>query len=166
MMPKVLVLSFILLSYSTAHADTEVVAGALTYHFMGADKAYKHRLSNDGAMIANPIIALRAASRPRESTYRTSGAFIGLNSLGRPMGGYLGSVGTDAAWGRFGIAMGGYMQDNRQFVAHNIQPPSWISSGGFGLVVLGGLEYSTKGPIFLNLLLTPAVSCASIGFRL
>lgn len=159
----------LLLWTSLASAEMELAVGALTYHLINpqnASTAFKTRLSPDGALIANPIIGFRIVTRPRFSTYHAHTPFLGLNSLGRPMAGYVASAGSDTAYGRFGLVMGGYMQDNRQFYAHDIQPPSWIQSGGFGLVVLGGLEYYTTGKKFLHLLLTPALTCASIGYKL
>lgn len=162
-------MALILLFWSSiAAADTELAVGALTYHIVNPENAsiaFKTRLSPDGALIVNPLVGVRMISKPRFNSYRAFTPFAGLNSIGQPMAGYMQSAGSNTAYGRFGIVMGGYVQDNRQFYAHNIQPPSWIQSGGFGLVGVGGLEYATMGRTFLHLLLTPAVSCASIGYR-
>lgn len=160
--------TLIMLLLATAHADTEIAVGSLTYHFINpenASEAFKMQLSSDGALIINPVVGLRILSSPRAQNYRAHTAFVGLNSIGRPMAGYMASTGAETIYGRFGIVMGGYMQDNRQFLAYNIQPYTTGTYKGFGLVPIGGLEYSTIGKIFMHLLLTPAVSCVNMGYR-
>ncbi len=166
--------SIIILLSSMARAEdraTEVLGGALTQHFTdfgGVSRVFDNKVSKDGTLIANPMIAYREVEYTGLG-YSSRAAFGGQNSIGELMGGAAFSVGVKVDYVRIGLVAGGYLQDDKKFRDRNVQPFT-IPLGRYGLAPLAGVEFQTDLPIthnkYLTLytIVTPVLATAVIGF--
>lgn len=119
----------LLISLPNHQTDLELVTGSYTYHYIGDKSAARHydnKASNDGNLIANPLLGLKLTDT-YEDEYTSATIFGGENSLGNPMGGLLFSVGNVINTNfRIGLAFGGYFQDQDEFDKLQITNPANI----------------------------------------
>lgn len=169
----VLLLSTIILLSGTVRAEQsdEVLVGALTQHFTnfgGVSDKFDNKVSKDGTLIANPMAAWRIIDYDG-ITYTSSAFFAGENSIGELMGGVGASAGIRANKVRIGLAVGGYLQDDKKFLDRGVQPFSLPTGSRIGIAPLFGVELSIDVPIEKSVymtvytLITPILSTTTIG---
>jgi hypothetical protein len=135
----------------------------------GASKAFAHKVSNDGTLIANPLGAYRLIKNEDGGWYESRGLFGGENSIGEAMVGGMASQGFEFSHMRLGIAAGGYFQDNQKFRDRNVEPFSINLGSRYGLTPLLGVEFQINMPIsgstYLTIynLVTPILTNTTIG---
>lgn len=159
----------LLLILSVSYFDhTELLIGGITAHFTNndqADREFPNKLNKSGEVIANATIAIREV-RNQEHTYATYGGFMGQNSIGQPMGGLLASAGILDGQDRYGMAAGGYVQNDNKFRERGIEPFTIAERNEMGLVPIVGIEWTHAYKNFLtNVLVTPILGNVSIGWR-
>lgn len=159
----------LLILFGTSYADhTELLVGGITAHFTNydqADRNFDNKLNRSGEVIANGVISVREV-RVHDDHYATYGAFTGQNSIGQPMVGLLTSAGIVDGQNRYGLAAGGYAQNDNKFRERNITPFTISESQGIGLVPVVGIEWTHTYKNFLtNVLVTPILGNVSIGWR-
>lgn len=148
------------------------MGGALTQHFTdfgGVSKRFSNKLSSDGTLISNPMVAYRIVQY-EGLVYTSSAAFGGENSIGEAMVGLAFSTGVKVDNLRLGLAVGGYLQDDQKFRDRDIQPFGIALGSQFGLAPIAGVEIQADLPLsnrtYLTLytLVSPVLATATIGF--
>lgn len=154
-----------------ARQSYEAMAGALTQHFIvpdGASKQFDNRVSEDGSLIANPMLAVRSLELG-DYGYTSKSIFAGQNSIGELMGGIGASTGLRIGRLRSGLAIGGYLQDDQKFRDRGIQPFSLWTGTKIGITPIFGVEFSIDQKLTdhsrasIYTLVTPAMSVSLIG---
>lgn len=171
-------LALLLLICSAAYADEshlELVGGSITYHLStNPDSIHNaHKISSDGALIANPLIGLRYVHEDLFLYYSVT-VFGGENSPGYPMYGAMGSIGITLSNIYLGGIAGGYLQNTAQFLQSHQIPFKLFTIGNSDFVPLLGVELSYRFDLSdnvylkLNNIFTPVLfnSTFSIGLRL
>ncbi len=172
-----LILEFATPSYSQAsdneknHFSIEFVGGSLTYHVVSGDALmYSHKVSADGRLIDNPLYGIGASYYFAEnSIYITGRFFKGNNSINQPINGGTFSVGKGFKYLDVGFIIGGYVQNDYDFIKSNVMPFS-ITPGSNAVVPLIGIELNPKIPLgesfyikIINIL-TPLVTNHTLAF--
>jgi hypothetical protein len=173
---KILFVITLFNSYAYAgQTSVEAIGGGITYHVIddGASSKYVTKWSSDGRLIFNQLYGIKYIDEFFD-TYWSMALFGGNNSIGAPMTGAMGSLGF--VWGNFnyGLAMGGYLQDDNAFRSKGIEPYRLSEFGNTGLVPILGAEINYKVDLSnrvylrLNNLVSPVITntSLSIGYRL
>lgn len=164
--------TYVLLS-GTVHAEesNEVLVGSLTQHFTnfgGVSEKFNNKVSADGTLIANPMVAWRIIQY-EGLIYTSSALFGGENSIGELMGGVAASTGFRVDHVRLGLAVGGYLQNEQKFRDRDISDISVPIGSTLGFAPIAGVEVSIDIPIEKSVygtiytLITPILSTTTLG---
>lgn len=166
---RLLIVMLTALYASSLHANSqELVLGVVsvhTYNPGNVGRNYANKLDQNGFAVVNPVLAWRVLT-PRPKDYYYTGVFGGLNSVGRPMGGFAAGAGVVFGTLRLGAIVGAYMQSNRQFRSRGIEPISiFATNNGQGVVPITGVEISKKisKNLFTNIILSPIIVNIGLG---
>lgn len=138
---KASIFLILLVSSICSAKSAELIVGGLTYHTFVADKPashFTHKLSADGKFIYNHMYGFGYIDST-DIFYSSHKFFIGQNSIGEPMGGYLYSFGGHFDSWDVGFGFGGYYQNNNRFKDKGIYVANIA-----GIVPLLGLEFNKK----------------------
>lgn len=138
---KSIVFLILFISSISYAKSAEVIVGGLTYHTLITDrtaKEFTHKLSADGRFIYNQMYGFGYINNT-DLFYESYKFFVGQNSIGEGMGGYLYSFGGHFDSWDIGFGFGAYYQNNNQFRDKGIDV---ITIGGF--IPLMGLEFNKK----------------------
>ena len=171
---KLLLILLLLSPLAQAKESVELIGPGITWHVIdnGAAPYFSNKLSNDGRLIYTPQIGLRKIHTDREFVYNSCAVFMGSNSIGSPIYGFVGSTGVELLRIlHVGIAIGTYIQNNNDFNAKGIEPFS-MTGGTNALVPILGFEINTQIPVTdklfigFNNLITPVITNHNLSFGL
>ena len=151
-----------------AGSQKEIGFGSYSYHLRGDPESFgklSNKVSSDGRLIANGMLTYKN-TKTGKFGYASSAAFIGQNSVGTLMTGYMGAVGALVTKNlQIGFIMGAYVQDNTEFMRREIKNSmALFPNSAISVVPLAGVEINYKVPLnkklFLkvNNIITPAVT--------
>ena len=156
-------MKYLILLLSIPTLADEVILGAWTHHFPDNQhmERFVHKL-NDNGDILNPAIGYRLTDEDMKS-YQSTTMFIGENSIGNGIIGITASSGWKYDSFRIGGTIGGYIQDDKQFLERRLHPFA-IPVGDAGLVPMIGLEVGyTIGNTTVYTVLTPVLMTTVVG---
>ncbi len=170
---------FSLFLISFAHAEDgrsvlsfELIGGGLTYHMAGdASPYYTDKVSSDGRLIDNFIYGAGVNYIDSTGLYISIRYFKGNNSVHLPINGGTFSAGAAYKYLDVGWIIGGYVQNEYDFIATGIIPFS-LNHGSNSVVPIIGVEISPKLPLGnsfylkLNNILTPLLTNHTISLGL
>lgn len=119
----------------------EMISGGLTYHTFIPDNIaenFTHKWSADGKLIYNQLYGFGYIDNS-DIFFSSHKFFIGQNSIGEAMGGYLYSFGGHVDGYDLGLGTGGYYQNNELFKDKGID---MVTIAGF--IPLLGIELNKK----------------------
>ena len=163
---KFVIMLLLLSSTAFAKESIELIGPGVTWHVLdnGAAPYFSNKLSSDGRLIYTPQVGFRKIHTDNQFVYSSFAAFMGSNSIGSPIYGFVGSTGVELLRIlHIGIAIGTYIQNNNDFNAKGLEPFS-MTSGTNALVPILGFEINTQIPISdrmfigFNNLITPVIT--------
>lgn len=158
-----------LLLLSIGVSASEIVFSPITAHttnYDGVGQNFPKKIDKEGYAVFAPVLGYRLITQ-RSSDYAYVGTIIGLNSVFKPMIGFVWGLGMAGETYRLGLISGAYIQSNRQFRALQIQPYSiGETKNGQGIVPVIGLEYSKKisKKSFTNMVISPMIVNVGLGY--
>ncbi len=118
----------------------ELMVGASVYHFFTKHTgSFKTQWSEDGRWIGTPVGGLGVMQTDGEY-YQTQSYYIGENSVGGGMAGFLASTGKVYSNWNLGAVAGLYLQDSRKFTADKISTVAVPMGDSTSVMPLVGFE--------------------------
>lgn len=168
--------AFIAVCYK-ANADTLEFIGpvGLTQHIINdptASARFSGKVSKDGSLILTPQYGF-IRSRTANGAFSSLGQYVGTNSVGSLMTGFISEFGRSFGRCELGLALGAYVQDDQHFKHLDIQPFEVTRIGNIGIVPIGGIAFNAKvyqvpgyyvkvntltSPVLMNVALSVGVS--------
>lgn len=154
------------------------------YNSDGVATRYSGCLNESCELIMNPVVGYRweipVVLRERQadgsvapskdySVYYAHTVMAGLNSIHRPIAGYVASAGIKGIRNKVGLIHGAYVQDNAYMRQAGIDPiAAPETKGGIGLVPLVGIEhqYRLSQRWVTNTVITPAIMSFGLGLEI